>query len=90
MSRLPVSLGAQALLLSGDGSLRAGVVVVTVPEFVPTALAGLVVALFAAALWTMSTGRLALAGACFLSASLAIYLRERWVRDWSGDADACG
>jgi uncharacterized membrane protein len=55
-----------------------------VSDLVPTALAALVVVAFAAALWTMAAGRLTVAGLCFLSASLLIYLRERRL----GDADA--
>jgi membrane protein implicated in regulation of membrane protease activity len=50
------------------------------PELIPTALVAVIVALFAAALWTMTAGRLTVAGLCFLSASLLIYLRERWLR----------
>jgi hypothetical protein len=68
--------------------LSSRVVVATVPEFVPTALAALVVVLFAVALVTMAADRLRVAGLCFLSASLLIYLRERWVRGPNGDAGA--
>jgi membrane protein implicated in regulation of membrane protease activity len=48
---------------------------------VPTFLAALIVAVFAAALWLMAAGRLDVAGLSFLSASILIYLRERWLRD---------
>ena len=51
------------------------------PEAVPTVLALLIVAAFAAALWLMAAGRLNFAGLSFLSASILIYLRERWQRD---------
>jgi membrane protein implicated in regulation of membrane protease activity len=51
------------------------------PELVPTVLALLVVAAFAVALWLMAAGRLDVAGLSFLSASILIYLRERWLRD---------
>jgi len=88
VSELPVPLGVQTLLLTGDRSLRPRAVVETVPDFVPTALAALVVVLFAVALVTMAADRLRVAGLCFLSASLLIYLRERWLRDWRGDAGA--
>jgi len=47
---------------------------------IPTLLALLIVALVAAALWLMAVGRLGVAGATFLSASVLIYLRERWLR----------
>ncbi|WP_338737818.1 hypothetical protein [Haloplanus salilacus] len=57
-------------------------------EFVPTALAALVVVLFAVALVTMAADRLSVAGLCFLSASLLIYLRERWLRGSSSDTGA--
>ncbi len=57
-----------------------------VGEFVPTALAALVAVLFAVALVTMAADRLTVAGLCFLSASLLIYLRERWLRDSNVDA----
>ncbi|MFB6256007.1 MAG: hypothetical protein ABEH58_04640 [Haloplanus sp.] len=50
------------------------------PEAVPTILALLIVAVFAVALWLMAAGRLNVAGLSFLSASILIYLRERWVR----------
>jgi len=50
------------------------------PEVIPTALALLIVATFAAALWLMAAGRLSVAGLSFLSASILIYLRERWCR----------
>lgn len=51
------------------------------PEAVPTLLALSIVAAFAAALWLMAAGRFSLAGLTFLSASILIYLRERWLRD---------
>lgn len=41
-----------------------------------TAVAGLVVVLFGVALLAMAEGNLRLAGFSFLSASLAIYIRE--------------
>jgi hypothetical protein len=41
-----------------------------------TALAVLAVVLFVVALFAMSAGNFRIAGACFLSASLVIYLRE--------------
>jgi hypothetical protein len=49
-------------------------------EAVPTILALLIVVTFAAALWLMAAGRLSVAGLSFLSASILIYLRERWLR----------
>lgn len=49
------------------------------PDPVPTALALLTVAAFAAALWLLAAGRLAVAGLSFLSASILIYFRERWL-----------
>lgn len=45
-------------------------------ELVPTGLAILAVALLGLALIAMSIDRLTVAGLCFLSASLVIYLRE--------------
>jgi hypothetical protein len=53
-------------------------------ELIPTVSVAVIVALFAVALWTMTVGRLTVAGLCFLSASLTIYLRERWLRRSSG------
>lgn len=50
------------------------------PETVPTLLALVIVAAFATALWLMAAGRLNVAGLAFLSASILIYLRERWRR----------
>jgi len=50
------------------------------PEVIPAALALLIVAAFAVALWQMAAGRLNVAGATFLSASILIYLRERRLR----------
>lgn len=50
-------------------------------EYVSTALVVLVVALFALALYAMAVGRLAVAGLCFLSASIVIYLRETRLQD---------
>jgi len=50
------------------------------PEAIPTILALLVVVTFAVALWLMAAGRLNFAGLSFLSASILIYLRERWRR----------
>jgi membrane protein implicated in regulation of membrane protease activity len=50
------------------------------PEAVPTILALVIVVVFAVALWLMAAGRLSLAGLSFLSASILIYLRERWRR----------
>jgi membrane protein implicated in regulation of membrane protease activity len=50
------------------------------PEAVPTLLALSIVACFGAALWLMTAGRLSVAGLAFLSASILIYLRERWLR----------
>ncbi len=41
-----------------------------------TAAAGLVILLFGIALLTMSSGNFQVAGLCFLSAMIAIYLRE--------------
>ncbi|MFC6838053.1 hypothetical protein [Halomarina ordinaria] len=41
-----------------------------------TVAAALVVVLFGVALVTMTTGDFAVAGACFMSASVLIYLRE--------------
>jgi uncharacterized membrane protein YjjP (DUF1212 family) len=52
------------------------------PELAPTALALLAVLLIAAALVSMTTGDLRVAGLSFLSASLVIYIREtRFVGD---------
>lgn len=48
------------------------------PDTVPTVLAAATVVTLAVALWSMAANRLAIAGLCFLSASLLIYLRERW------------
>jgi len=45
-------------------------------ELIPTVLVAVVLVLFALALWAMSVGNFALAGTSFLSASIAIYLRE--------------
>jgi hypothetical protein len=42
----------------------------------PTALAGLAVALMLFAMWNMARGELTIAGASFLSASIVIFLRE--------------
>jgi hypothetical protein len=54
-------------------------------KLVPTALALVVVALFGVALLSMAAGDTAIAGVSFLSASLVIYLRARWLRrDGSG------
>jgi membrane protein implicated in regulation of membrane protease activity len=50
------------------------------PDAVPTILALSIVAAFAVALWLMAAGRLSFAGLTFLSASILIYLRERWLR----------
>ena len=50
------------------------------PDAVPTVLALSIVAAFAVALWLMAASRLSLAGLTFLSASILIYLRERWLR----------
>jgi len=50
------------------------------PDAVPTMLALLIVATFAAALWLMAAGQLSVAGLSFLSASILIYLRERRLR----------
>jgi membrane protein implicated in regulation of membrane protease activity len=50
------------------------------PEAVPTVLALSIVACFGGALWLMSAGRLSVAGVTFLSASILIYLRERWLQ----------
>jgi len=52
-------------------------------ELIPTGLALLAVALFALALLAMSTDRLTVAGLCFLSASIVIYLRETRLQDES-------
>ncbi|WP_227378229.1 hypothetical protein [Haladaptatus halobius] len=41
-----------------------------------TAAAGLVLLLFSIALLAMSSGNLQVAGLCFLSAAIVIYLRE--------------
>ncbi|GAA0302614.1 hypothetical protein [Halarchaeum salinum] len=43
--------------------------------------AGGVIALFALALYAMAVGRLGIAGVTFLSASVLIYLRERFLAD---------
>lgn len=45
-------------------------------EVFPTALAALAVLLLATALLAMTAERMTVAGFCFLSASLVIYLRE--------------
>jgi len=67
---------------SGGNFSRSGVCVrhVLMPEAVPTILALLIVTAFALALWLMAAGRLNVAGLAFLSASILIYLRERWRR----------
>ncbi|GAB6863056.1 hypothetical protein ACFR97_15360 [Haloplanus litoreus] len=57
----------------------------TLTDGVPTLLALVIVALFGVALWAMTTGRLDVAGLSFLSASLLIYLRERWVQRAAAD-----
>ncbi|WP_251342544.1 hypothetical protein [Haloplanus halophilus] len=49
------------------------------PDAVPTILALATVAAFAMALWLLAADRLSLAGLTFLSASILIYLRERWL-----------
>lgn len=49
------------------------------PDPVPTLLALLTVVAFATALWLMTVGRLGAAGVTFLSASILIYFRERWL-----------
>ena len=49
------------------------------PEAVPTLLAVVIVVAFAVALWLMTVGRFGAAGVTFLSASILIYLRERWL-----------
>jgi hypothetical protein len=46
-----------------------------------TAAAGLAVVLFGVGLLAMTEGSLAAAGACFLSASLVIYIRETYLVD---------
>jgi len=54
-------------------------------KLIPTALALVVVALFGVALLSMAAGDTAVAGVSFLSASLVIYLRAKWLqRDRSG------
>ena len=54
-------------------------------KLIPTVLALVVVALFGIALYLMTIGDLAVAGAAFLSASLVIYLRAKWLqRDRAG------
>jgi hypothetical protein len=54
-------------------------------KLIPTVLALIVVALFGIALYLMTVGDLAVAGAAFLSASLVIYLRAKWLqRDRAG------
>jgi hypothetical protein len=57
----------------------------TMADLVPTLLALVIVALFGVALWTMTVGRLNAAGLSFLSASLLIYLRERWLQRAAAD-----
>jgi len=57
----------------------------TVADGVPALLALVIVALFGVALWAMTTDRLDVAGLSFLSASLLIYLRERWVQRTAAD-----
>lgn len=49
-------------------------------KLIPTVLALVVVALFGAALFSMSSGDLGIAGALFLCASLVIYLRAKWIQ----------
>jgi len=49
------------------------------PDSVPTILALSTVAVFGLALWLMAVDRLSVAGLAFLSASILIYLRERWL-----------
>lgn len=48
------------------------------------ASAAAIVMLFGAALAAMANGALGAAGLCFLSASLVIYLQERYVGDSDG------
>ena len=75
---------------AGDTLLTLALVADTVAreaimKLVPTALALVVVALFGVALLSMAAGDTAIAGVSFLSASLVIYLRARWLRrDGSG------
>ncbi|MEF8780561.1 MAG: hypothetical protein V5A46_07765 [Haloferacaceae archaeon] len=45
-------------------------------DVIPTTLAVLAVALFGLALLAMAIGEFLVAGLCFLSASIVIYLRE--------------
>jgi hypothetical protein len=54
------------------------------PDPIPALLALVTVTLFGIALWAMTVGRLTVAGFCFLSASLFIYLRERSLRGAGG------
>ena len=56
-----------------------------ISRLIPTALALVVVALIGVALLSMAAGDTAIAGVSFLSASLVIYLRAKWIqRDGSG------
>ncbi|WP_318570810.1 hypothetical protein [Salinigranum marinum] len=49
-------------------------------KLIPTALALVVVALIGVALLSMAAGDTAIAGVSFLSASLVIYLRAKWLQ----------
>ncbi|MGQ4555541.1 hypothetical protein [Halobellus sp. GM3] len=49
------------------------------PNYLATAAAVLVVALFAVALLSMAAANYSAAGVTFLCASLVIYLREKWL-----------
>jgi nitrate/nitrite transporter NarK len=56
-------------------------------QLIPTALALLAVGLIGVALVLMSGNRLGFAGASFLSASIVIYLRARWIQRNRSGAD---
>jgi hypothetical protein len=51
---------------------------------IPTALALLVVVLFGIALFSWSAGNIAIAGVCFFSMSIVIFLRARLLQRESG------
>jgi hypothetical protein len=53
-------------------------------DLIPTALALLVVALLGIALFSWSAGNTAIAGVCFFSMSIVIFLRARLLQRESG------
>jgi len=57
-------------------------------RLIPTALAILAVALMVTALVLMTIGELAVAGVCFLSASVLLYFREQRLRKEKAAAES--